>query len=290
MYRSDGYRVRTNNPMYELVPYIMDKRYDASNSITQDIELGPIQEFAHKCRKNGVPMGTMAIIVAAYLRTAAKYPYLNRFVMNKRVYARNHFCISFVTLTPGKGASTVNKLYFNLDDDVYTVNEKINAAIEKCQANDGDTAMDKLANKLVAIPGLLSVAVGIIKFIDKFFTLPMAIINASPFHTSLFITNLASIRIGTIYHHLYEFGTTGVFISMGQPVKKVYMEGDIAVEKKIMELGVVLDERIADGHYYGAAFKEFKRLLKNPSLLEEKAEIINWDKDIKKKNPKFIVK
>ena len=289
MYRSDGYRIRTNNPMYELAPYIMDKRYDASNSITQDIELEPIQEFARKCRKNGVAMSSMAIIIAAYLRTVAKYPYLNRFCMNKRIYARNHFCISFVTLTPGKGNSTVNKLYFNLDDDVFTVNEKINAAIEKCQAAGSDTAMDKLANKLVAIPGLLSVAVGIIKFIDKFFTLPMAIVDASPFHTSLFITNLASIRIGTIYHHLYEFGTTGVFISMGQPVKKVYMEGDIAVEKKIMELGVVLDERIADGHYYGMCFKEFKKLLKNPEHLEQKAEVVNWDPDTKKTNPKFIV-
>jgi len=290
MYRSDGYRVRTNNPMYELAPYIMDKRYDASNSITQDIELDPIQDFARKCRKEGVPMNTMAIIIAAYLRTAAKYPYLNRFVMNKRIYARNHFCISFVTLTPDKGASTVNKLYFNMDDDVFTVNEKIVAAIEKCQAINENTSMDKLANKLVAIPGLLSVAVGIIKFIDKYFTVPMAIVDASPFHTSLFITNLASIRTGTIYHHLYEFGTTGVFISMGEPVKKVYMKGDIAIEKKVVELGVVLDERIADGHYYGTCFKEFKRLLKHPELLAEKAKEVNFDPDIKKKNPKFIVK
>lgn len=290
MYRRDGYRIRTDSPMYELAPYIMDKRYDACNSITQDIELGPIQEYARKCRKEGIPMSTMSIIIAAYLRTAAKYPYLNRFVMNKRIYARNHFCISFVTLTPGKGDSTVNKLYFNLDDDVFTVNEKINKAIEKCQTSDGDTAMDKVANKLVAIPGLLSVAISIVKFIDKHFTLPMSIYDASPFHTSLFVTNLASIRIGTVYHHLYEFGTTGVFISMGHPVKKVYIEDDVAVEKKIMELGVVLDERIADGHYYGACFREFKKLLKNPSFLEGKAEVVNKDPDIKHKNPKFFVR
>ena len=267
MYRSDGHKVSTYNAMYELTPFIMDKRYDASNSITQDIELEPIQEFARKCRKDGVPMSAMSVIIAAYLRTAAKYPFLNRFCMNKRIYARNHFCVSFVTLTPGKGYSTANKVYFNMDDDVFTVNEKITAAIEKCQHVDGDTPLDKLMSKLVAIPGLVGTAVGLIKFVDKYFTLPLSIINASPFHTSLFITNLASIRIGTIYHHLYEFGTTGVFISMGQPIKKVYMEDDVAVEKKIMELGVVLDERIADGHYFGMAFKEFKRLTKNPDLL-----------------------
>ena len=290
MYRTDGYRVRTNNPMYELAPYIMDKRYDAYNSITQDIDLGPIQEYARKCRKEGIPMTHMAILIAAYLRTASKYPYLNRFVMNKRIYARNHFSISFVTLTPGKGDGTVNKLYFNLDDDIFTVNKKISDAIEKCQSVEGETAMDKIANKLVRVPGLVSISVSLLKFLDKHFTLPMSIIDASPFHTSLFITNLASIRIGAIYHHLYEFGTTGVFLAMGHPQKKIYLEDDVAVEKKIMELGAVLDERIADGHYYGQCFREFVKILKNPEILEKKAEHVVTDPDIKCKKPKFIVK
>ena len=290
MYRTDGYRVRTNNPMYELAPYIMDKRYDACNSITQDIDLGPIQEYARKCRKEGIPMTHMAILIAAYLRTASKYPYLNRFVMNKRIYARNHFSISFVTLTPGKGDGTVNKLYFNLDDDIFTVNKKISDAIEKCQSVEGETAMDKIANKLVRIPGLVSISVSILKILDKFFTLPFSIIDASPFHTSLFITNLASIRIGAIYHHLYEFGTTAVFLDMGNTKQKIYLEDDVAVETQLMDIGAVLAQRLADGHYYGQCFREFVKILKNPEILEKKAEHVVTDPDIKCKKPKFIVK
>ncbi|MBQ9961020.1 MAG: hypothetical protein IJP00_03860 [Firmicutes bacterium] len=291
MYRRDGYRVVSDDPMYEIVPYIMDKRYDASNSITREIDMDYLQTYIGKCRKRGIPMNHMSIIIAAYLRTAANNPYLNRFVMNKRVYARNHFCVSFVTLTPIKKASTVNKIYFNLDDDIFTVNEKITAAIENCQDKESETAMDKLAKALVRFPGLLSVAVPIIKFIDKHFWLPLSIVHASPFHTSLFITNLASIRVGAIYHHLYEFGTTGVFVSMGQPSTKIIFNKEDQPEKrKVMELGIVTDERIADGHYYGQCFREWLKYLKSPELLEVKAERIVKDPDIKVKNPKFIVK
>ena len=290
MYRADGYRIRTNDAMYELVPYIMPYRYDASNSVTVDIDLDLMQDYIRKCRKKGINMSHMSIIIAGALRIASQNPFLNRFVMNRKIYARNHFCVSFVTLQPGKTSDTVNKLYFNLDDDIFTVNRKVQEAIERTQQPTSQNALDKLMASLVRIPFLVGAAVGVLKFIDKYFTLPFSIINASPFHTSLFITNLASIRTNAIYHHLYEFGTTGIFISMGQPERRIEKNGETVEEKKIMPLGIVTDERIANGHYYGRCFRELNRYYKNPELLETAPEQIVKDPDVKKKNPKFIVK
>ncbi len=290
MYRADGYRVRTNDAMYELVPYIMPYRYDASNTITVDIDLDLIQDYIRKCRKKGIQMSHMSIIIAGALRLVSQNPNLNRFVMNRKIYSRNHFCVSFVTLQPGKTSDTVTKLYFNLDDDIFTVNQKVQEAIEKTQVPDSQNALDKLMASLLRIPFLVGGAVGVLKFIDKYFTLPFSIINASPFHTSLFVTNLASIRTDTIHHHLYEFGTTGIFISMGQPKKKVVLNGENVEEHKVMELGIVTDERIANGHYYGRCFRELNKYYKNPELLETKPESVVRDPDVKVKNPKFIVK
>ena len=290
MYRADGYRVRGNDAMYELVPYIMPYRYDASNSVTVDIDLDLMQDYIKKCRKKGINMSHMSIIIAGALRIASQNPFLNRFVMNRKIYARNHFCVSFVTLQPGKTSDTVNKLYFNLDDDIFTVNKKVLEAIERTQQPTSQNALDKLMASLVRIPFLVGAAVGVLKFIDKYFTLPFSIINASPFHTSLFITNLASIRNNAIYHHLYEFGTTGIFISMGQPEKKVEKNGETVEERKIMPLGIVTDERIANGHYYGRCFRELNRYYRNPELLEVPPEQIVKDPDVKKQKPKFIVK
>ena len=290
MYRADGYRVRGNDAMYELVPYIMPYRYDASNSVTVDIDLDLMQDYIKKCRKKGINMSHMSIIIAGALRIASQNPFLNRFVMNRKIYARNHFCVSFVTLQPGKTTDTVNKIYFNLDDDIFTVNKKVQEAIERTQHPTSQNAMDKLMASLVRIPFLVGAAVGVLKFIDKYFTLPFSIINASPFHTSLFITNLASIRTNAIYHHLYEFGTTGIFISMGQPEKKIEKNGETVEETKIMPLGIVTDERIANGHYDGRCFRELNRYYKNPELLEIPPEQVVKDPDVKKQNPKFIVK
>lgn len=290
MYRTDGYRVRTNDAMYELVPHIMPKRYDASNSIMQQIDLAPLQDYIRKKRRQGISVNHMSIIIAAYLRVVSQNPYLNRFCMNKKIYARNHFCVSFVTLTPGKESDTVTKLYFNLDDTVFDVNAKVQAAIERIQNPDAETPLDRLMASLLRVPFLVTAAVDILKLLDRFFTLPFSVVDASPFHTSLFVTNLASIRTNTIYHHLYEFGTTGVFVSMGQPRKIAVPNGETTEERKIMELGIVTDERIANGHYYGRCFREVAQYFRNPELLETKPESIVQDPHIHKQNPKWIVK
>lgn len=121
MYRTDGYRIVSDDPMYEIAAFVMDKRYDASNYIKQDINLDLLQNYIRKCRQKGISMSHMAIIIAGYIRLVSQNPHLNRFVINKRIYARNHFCVSFVTLTQTKAGSTVAKVYFDLDDDIFTV-------------------------------------------------------------------------------------------------------------------------------------------------------------------------
>ena len=286
--RPDGTRVKDIPPIVAAIPYIMPKRYDAQNTITEYIYEELVKSYIREKRRGGVRINHMALLIAAYYRAVLYNPKLNYFVMNGRIYQRNHFCVSFVTLTNSGEGSTVNKVYFNLDDDIYTVNDKLSRAIEKSQETGRETPMDVLAKKIVRIPGLVSIAVSFLKFIDKHFTLPFSIIDASPFHTSLFVTNLASIRTGAVYHHIYEFGTTGIFASMGQPVKKLFKNGETIEEHKVMELGIVTDERIADGHYYGRCFKELKKFYRNPELLETKPETVIRDKDIKHKNPKFI--
>lgn len=89
MYRSDGYRVKGNDPMYEIVPHIMPQRYDASNSIKVNIDLEAMQDYIRQCRRRGVSISHMSIIIAGYLRLVSQNPYLNRFVMNKKIYAQS---------------------------------------------------------------------------------------------------------------------------------------------------------------------------------------------------------
>ena len=133
-----------------------------------------------------------------------------------------------------------------------------------------NNSTDKFANIAFSIPGLARFVFWLAYHLDLHGLLPKKIIDLSPFHTSLFITNLASINTSYIFHHCYEFGTTSVFVCMGKPVKDPFApEG---THKKRMPLGVVMDERIATGIEYSRFFAAFERYLKKPELLETRLD------------------
>ena len=102
--------------------------------------------------------------------------------------------------------------------------------------------------------------------------LPKKILELSPFHTSIFITNLKSLGINHIFHHVYNFGTTGLFLAMGKEKKMPVAEGNEVVIKKMMGFGLVSDERFCDGLYFAKSLRMLRRIMKNPKVLEEKLE------------------
>ena len=150
---------------------------------------------------------------------------------------------------------------------MFTVTEKIRSTIEKNQNVRHNNDTDRFAKFAFGVPGLARAVFGLAGFLNRHDLLPRSIIELSPFHTSLFVTNLASINTPCIFHHCYEFGTTSVFVCMGRPVPDpLAPEG---VRKKIMPMSVVMDERIATGIEYSRFFAELFRNLKHPESLEE---------------------
>lgn len=272
-FRADGKRVKNADPMYTVVPYIMDKRYDAMNMINVDIPVEPIHEYVKKKRQEGIKLSHLSVITAAYVRTVYEFPLLNHFIVNKRIYKRNEFPVAMVVVRDIKNQeATMSKVNFELDDTIFEVNDKMNAYIAANESTSSVNNTDRMIKFLLSIPGLLSVGVWLIKFLDKHGLLPKFIIDLSPFHAGLTITNLASIRTNYIYHHLYEFGTTSVFFALGQNRDVPRQKGDEIVLEKCMPIGVVMDERICSGSYFAMAFRKLRNYLKNPELLETKPE------------------
>ena len=132
-------------------------------------------------------------------------------------------------------------------------------------------------NTILSVPGLLTVGVAFLKMLDKVGLLPKSIIDISPFHNSLVISNLISIRTNHIYHHVYEFGTTGIIVTMGNLREVPKRKDDEVVFEKCMPLGVVMDERLCSGYYFARAFRTMQKYLKNPELLEVPPEEIVKD-------------
>ena len=267
--RADGKRVKNLPPIVAAIPYIMPKRYDAQNMITENIDEEIIKDFIREKRREGHRTNHMAVIIAAYYKAVLKNPKLNYFVMNRKIYERNHFCVSFVMLKKlpdGSPDETTLKIYLEPTDDIYTVTEKIDSVIAANRATEQKNSTDKMARFMFSVPGLPRFVVGFLGLLDRWNLLPRKIIDLSPFHTSMFITNLASIKTSYIYHHCYEFGTTSVFICMGKPVPNA-SSGDLT--KKMMPLGVVMDERLCTGYEYAAFCNDFRKNLRQPECLEK---------------------
>ena len=280
--RADGKLLRHSDPMYRVVAHIMAKRSDSMNNITLDIPLEPIEKYIRMKKKEGVSMSHMAVIIAAVNRTICDFPALNRFVVNKRIYARNEIAIGMVVLKTGAtGAETMNKIYLQPEDTILDVNRRINEYVEASRDVADSNATDKLVNFLVNIPGLLRVAANLILWADWHNLLPKAIINASPMHNTLVFTNLASIRTNHIHHHIYNFGTTSMIMAAGntREVPRRTRDGEI-VHDKCLPIGLVMDERIASGYYFAQAFRKMKEYFKNPALLEEPPERILVDPEL----------
>lgn len=278
MNRPDGRRLKNTDPMYSVAAYVMTERNDSMNMIEVDVPTEPIQNYINAKRKEGKAISHMAVVLSAYIRTMAKFPQLNRFIVNKKPYSRNEIAVAMVVLKAGKmDNGTMSKMYFQPDNNIFEVNNIINDFVEDNRKTPEANGTERIIKVLLSIPGLVTVGVAFCKFLDKHGLLPKKVIDMSPFHNSLVISNLASIRTNHIYHHCYNFGTTSIIITMGQS-KEVPKEknGEIYFEK-IMPLGVVMDERICSGSYFAMAFREMKKYLKNPELLEERPEEILKD-------------
>ena len=273
--RCDGRKVKQDEPIYFLIPYFLTHRYDAMNMITVDIPEEPLRSYMNQKRKEGRPVNHMALLITAYLRTLDKYPDLNRFIGGRTIYEHVDKTVSMVVLKPGGGES-MNKITLDDKDDIFAVQKKIESFVDVSRNEEDDQSLDKAIHVLLKLKPLLGFLMALLRFADRHGLLPRGLVKASPFHASMLISNLASIRTNHIYHHVYEFGTTSVSVTIGtmHEVPKRTSEG-VKFERCI-PLGVVMDERIASGLYFANAFNYFRKLLSKPEQLEtlpEKEEL-----------------
>jgi len=275
--RPDGRIVKTVPPIQKIMPYIMKTRTDSMNTYDDAFECTVWDEYIKEKDAEGLKLTYMHILIAGVVRMIALRPQLNRFVMNGRVYTRHRIYVSFVVhpkLCDGDTETTI-KLEFDGTETIQEIAGTINRRIkEETTAREGENGTDKLARVLTNIPGpVIRAAVNTLMWMDRHNLLPKAVIDLSPFHTSFFITNLKSLGINYIFHHVYEFGTTGLFFAIGKEQNHVVLnkEGNPENEKR-MGFGLVMDERYCDGLYFALSLRMLRKFMKNPKLLEEPLE------------------
>ena len=273
--RRDAALLRDTDALHFIMGIIYPHRADNEAYIAERVNLEPIKAYLAKKNVEGIPFKYtfFHVILTALVKTVTLRPKLNRFYANENYYQRNKVTAGFVIKKEFSDGSeeAMALLEARPDATIDTIHEEIRQRVQATRneqkMNTTDNSMDIL-NKL---PRFLSkAAIRFIRWLDRHGWCPDFLIGDDPNYSSVFLSNLGSIRLRSGYHHLTNWGTSSLFCIIGE--KKwtpLYDQNGLVEMRETVDLGLTVDERIADGYYYSKSIRLFKYLLEHPELLEQ---------------------
>jgi len=281
-FRPDGRRVKDMDPIVQIAPHLMPMRCDAQVFLDYDIEYEPLMRYIAQQSREGRKITFMEIIIASYIRAVSQVPEINRFIINKQVFDRTELTVSFNVLLDTEDDSikeTAVKIAFDPADTIFDVSARMKETIARNRKEESADFTLKLAQTVLKVPGLPNLVVGLVKLLDRYGLCPKVLLDALPFHTSMYITNNASIGLMRVYHHIYNFGSTSLFFGMGVPKRYNTVDGKGSVIRKcLLPMGITADERVASGAVYAQFFAVMKQCLLHPETLEAAPEKVLYNK------------
>ncbi len=273
--RKDGRLLRELDPMHFIVPLLYPNRCDNEAFISERIDLTAVNAYLE--RKNAdhpeYKYNLFQIIVTAALKILTLRPKMNRFIANKNVYQRNEISAAFVVkkLFSDDGEEALAFIHASDSDTIDSIHQEIFRQVSDRRSENvtGDSSTDSM-DMFNRMPRFLSkFIISIICWLDKHGWVPSSLIATDPYYASVVLTNLGSIKLHSGYHHLTNWGTNSLFIAIGEKKLRPFYdaEGNVAMLDSV-DLGLTIDERIADGYYYSKTVRLLKKLLDEPELLE----------------------
>ena len=280
--RKDGRLLRSLPAYNKFVPYIMPERVDRLVNYEESLEITEVDKLLRRLRVEGCKgIGLLHFLVACHIRTASMLPGVNRFIAGRRIYAHNDLSVVMTVKhsLSTDATETSIKVHFEPTDTLLDVYRKMNEKIEEIKTAETNNNTEEVAEFFAKLPRpILRFAVWLLRVMDYYGWLPESLTEASPFHGSLIVTDLGSLRIGPVYHHIYNFGTLPVFIAFGAKYKKYEISRKRElVESKYIDTKMVVDEGIVDGHYYSQLIQSYRYIFKHPEILMNPPTRVNED-------------
>ncbi len=271
----DGIQVPANDPVTFLMPYIMPRRTDSEAYFNFRLDVSRVEEFIREQQQDIPGLSIFHFIFALIVRCCAITPQVNRFICGNKLYQRDQVRIAMnikKNLTV-EGAETIIFPTFEKNATLKEIVEITNKAAEEAFADldNPQSDVDKLTKTLEKLPHfILSAFIKLMMRLDSKGKLPKSLVNAQPFHSGFYVTNVGSIGLPVIYHHLYEFGTTSIFVAIGKKETDTSMDrhGNMS-RKRILPINMVMDERICDGFTFSRAYRTINNVFAHPELLLE---------------------
>ena len=279
--RRDGRLLRELDSLHFITGIIYPNRCDNEAYISVKVDLTAMNAYLAKKNEaeTDFPYTMFHLVVAALLKTITLRPKLNRFIVNSNFYQRSEVSAAFVVKKQfsDKGAEALAFLHGKDEFTVEDVHEYIRSQVQECRSEkvDASTAGMDMFNKMPRWMG--KAIVRFLMFLDRHGWVPADLIATDPYYSSVVISNLGSIKLKCGYHHLTNWGTCSLFCIIGEKKRSPFLDENGSVSmRETLELGLTIDERLADGYYYSKSVRLLKHLLEHPEELEKpvKEEVI----------------
>ncbi len=277
--RNDAFEVKDIRIYNRIFPYLMPKRTDSLVYYPMSIDMTRSVNFIRLRNKQAgeKKYHLFDLIMAALVRTFALKPALNRFIMGSKFWQRNNLSFNFVIKTGYNEEADERNAVVTFEPDM--VFEEI-AAIMRQTINSirrsEEAEEEGILKMLLRLPPwMLRLVIGTLRRLDRIGRYPKSLRAIDGLHVSAFVANLGSINIPNApYHHLYDWGTTSLFITFGKlhRTKDIKKDGTDQITDRI-DFGITLDERIAEGFYFMRAMNLMRYFLENPHMLENPPDL-----------------
>ena len=254
--------------------YLWPKRTDCEVYLNDTIDATELVKYLEK--KNASQDYRTTIFHCALIamaRMIKERPMMNRFIQGYRMYERDEITLSFVAkrvFADGADESLMT-LTAHDDDNIDTFSRKIVGDVTEMRKSEHSTGgIDEVLDKFAALPRIvLIIVVRIIRWLDFWGLNLDALTEGDPNYTTILASNLGSIKCPAVYHHLNNYGTNSILITIGTLHKEeILMEDGHKEIRDVVDVGATLDERIADGFYFARSLKLIKYIFAHPEMLD----------------------
>ena len=271
--RRDGIYLKDIDSMHTIMPLMYPNRCDNEAFISEHIDLTAVSAYLEKKNAENPEYhyNLFQVMVTAILKILTLRPKMNRFIANQSIYQRKEVSAAFTVkkIFADEGGEALSFIHAKDSDNINTIHDEIFRQVSLCRSEkkDPSTAAMDIIQKIPRV--ILKLVGAIARWLDRHGRMPKDVIATDPYYASAVLTNLGSIQLHSGYHHLTNWGTCSVFVVIGERRKRPFYDEEGHIEMRdSVDLGLTIDERIADGYYYSKTVRLLRKLLENPELLE----------------------
>ncbi len=274
--RRDGWYLSGLDSMHVMMPYMFGNRTVNEAVLGEVIDLTAVDTYLKEKNAAGPEFKYtwFHVITAALAKAILLRPKMNYFIAGGRYYERKKIQVAFNVKRQFADEAEEAMAKFVLDPEggspLEQVHSYVQSFVHKVRVEDRTEGVTNVLNFVQHLPRpLFRLLAWTLKKLEYYGLYPAGLAKDDPCYSSVYVTNLGSIKMNADYHHLFDWGTISFFVVISEKKLRPFFHEDGTYDlRNTLKLGLTIDERIADGYYFAKTLRLVRHLFAHPELLD----------------------